>query len=364
MRVLNSLMWFLIVPTSIFAQSSGAEYSVDEHIHTFYYNWYGNPETDGEFKHWKHDILPHWSDTSWNHAGGFPGGDEIGANYYPSLGCYSSNDPKIVAQHMNWIQEAGIGVVVITWWGKDSYEDRSLGLFLDEAEKAGVKIAIHLEPFYKSMEEARDQIVYVSERYGKHPALYRYHGSPLWYVYDSYRFSAAEWARLLSKEGDLSLRDTDADALFIGLWVQENEQDFFKHSGFNGFYTYFASEGFVYGSTTANWKTLAAFAQDSRLLFIPCVGPGYIDTRIRPWNEQNTEARLDGEYFEWMYREAAKVSPDFIGITSFNEWHEGTQIEPAVSKQVAEYRYEDYGAKDPEFYLRLTRQLIEKYRRF
>ncbi|WP_228377905.1 hypothetical protein [Chryseobacterium luteum] len=30
---------------------------------------------------------------------------------------------------------------------------------------------------------------------------------------------------------------------------------------------------------------------------------------------------------------AVNVNPDFIGITSFNEWHEGIQIEPAVPKK-------------------------------
>lgn len=346
-----------------FCQEGALQKPVDSQVHTFYYNWYGNPVHDGEYFHWKHDILPHWSDTTWDNAGTFPGGENIGANYYPQLGCYSSNDSATVRQHMEWIRQAGIGVVVITWWGKGSYEDLSMHLYLEEAEKAGLKIAIHLEPFYKSMEEARAEIVYLSDQYGDHPAYYHYYDHPMIYVYDSYRFSAEDWARLLTRDGDLSLRDSEADAFFIGLWVHENEQEFFKRSGFNGFYTYFASEGFVYGSKPSNWGAMAEFARENSLLFIPCVGPGYVDTRIRPWNEQNTESRVEGEYYEWMYREAAKASPDFIGITSFNEWHEGTQIEPAVPKEFDAYHYEDYGAKDPEYYLRLTRYLIETYPR-
>ncbi len=26
--------------------------------HVFYYAWYGNPETDGDYKHWNHEIIP------------------------------------------------------------------------------------------------------------------------------------------------------------------------------------------------------------------------------------------------------------------------------------------------------------------
>ena len=56
------------------------------------------------------------------------------------------------------------------------------------------------------------------------------------------------------------------------------------------------------------------------------------------------------------------VKPEIIGITSFNEWHEGTQIEPAITKSVGEYNYEDYGKDtDPLFYIKETRTLIEQF---
>ena len=69
---------------------------VNYHVHTFYYGWYGNPEIDGAYNNWNHHILPHWVDTTWNNLGRYPGGDDIGANYYPRLGCYSSNDPELI----------------------------------------------------------------------------------------------------------------------------------------------------------------------------------------------------------------------------------------------------------------------------
>jgi glycoprotein endo-alpha-1,2-mannosidase len=44
----------------------------------------------------------------------------LGANFYPLLGCYSSKNPVTVAQHMKWIRQAGIGVLVISWYPPDS----------------------------------------------------------------------------------------------------------------------------------------------------------------------------------------------------------------------------------------------------
>lgn len=63
-----------------------------------------------------------------------------------------------------------------------------------------------------------------------------------------------------------------------------------------------------------------------------------------------------------MFEKAVQTSADFISITSFNEWHEGTQIEPAIPRRLSTYTYEDYGEDiDPLFYIRQTKALIERY---
>lgn len=66
-------------------------------VHIFYYAWYRSPSFDGFWKHWNHDYLPNWKK---NDKRVFPDGShrppgDIGANYYPSLGCYSSLDPQV-----------------------------------------------------------------------------------------------------------------------------------------------------------------------------------------------------------------------------------------------------------------------------
>lgn len=96
--------------------------------------------------------------------------------------------------------------------------------------------------------------------------------------------------------------------------------------GFDGFYTYFAANGFSYGSSWKNWKSLSSFARKNGLLFAPSVGPGYIDTRVRPWNVKTTRERKNGKYYKIAWATALQTNPPLISITSFNEWHEGTQV--------------------------------------
>lgn len=96
-----------------------------------------------------------------------------------------------------------------------------------------------------------------------------------------------------------------------------------------GFYTYFASDAVSYGADPRNWAGLSSWAQQHGKLFIASVGPGYDDTRIRPWNAAATRPRQGGAVYRRSWDAALAVQPWAVSITSYNEWGEGTQIEPA-----------------------------------
>ena len=211
----------------------------------------------------------------------------------------------------------------------------------------------------------KHHIEYLIKSYGSHPAFYsrKHNGKdlPLFYIYDSYLIKKDAWASLLQPDGSHSLRNTDYDSIFIGLVVENNHKEELLGAGFDGFYTYFASDGFTYGSGTRNWKHLADYASINQLLFIPSVGPGYIDDRVRPWNKRNTKERDNGSYYEQSFKAALDVEPPLISITSFNEWHEGTQIEKAIPKTIAGYKYLDYSPHQSDYYISLTRKWIDKF---
>lgn len=365
-------------PTDPAVSEGEAKYPAPDYdVHLFYYPWYGSPEVDGKYLHWNHRYLRHWDPkeaAKWPEGRHSPPAD-IGSNFYPRLGPYSSRDPRILDDHMRQIRSSGAGVLVVSWYPVGSADDEgedldsALPLILDHAVEYKLKVCVHIEPYknrnYKNM---RENIKYISDKYGNHTAFYRkLHSSgrmvPLYYIYDSYLMPDEEWKKILHPESEFTVRNTDLDGIFLGLLVEKRHAMSLMSSGFDGFYTYFASDGFTFGSSMANWGYLSRFAAEHRMLFVPSVGPGYIDETVRPWNSANTKNRHDGDYYERSFRAAVDASPSAISITSFNEWHEGTQIEEAVPKVIDSFTYLDYQPHGHDYYLMLTRKWIFKFRR-
>uniref|UniRef100_A0A914E9G6 Glycoprotein endo-alpha-1,2-mannosidase n=1 Tax=Acrobeloides nanus TaxID=290746 RepID=A0A914E9G6_9BILA len=350
-------------------------------IHIFYYPWYGNPEFDQKYIHWNHAYLKNWdkSDKAKYPEGNHKPPEDIGSVYYPQLGPYSSKNPAVIDKHMKWISSAGIDVVVVSWYPEGLADDNGddwgpiIPLLLNATEKYKMKMTLHLEPYAKqTAETVRRDIEYIVDKYGSHPAFYRTSRKnatkgqkelPLLYAYDSYRIPVDEWTKLTSPNGSLSIRNTTFDVLLIGLYVQMEDRFKLKKAGFDGLYTYFAADGFSHGSTMSNWPSLSAYCAKNDLLFIPSVGPGYDDTRVRPWNAKNTKERNGGNYYREHFEMAHSAKADIVSITSFNEWHEGTQIEPAIpfkDENGTEFVYKQY-EKGAEQYLEITLEMIKAY---
>lgn len=329
---------------------------ISNNVIAFYYNWYGNIEYDSVLDHWAHGIA---SAPVYNEAdkGGFIDGmnNDIAANFYPKLGCYSNNDPNLLEEHMKMLLRAGVGVISLTWWGIDDLKKRNIPLLFDVAEKYGIKICFHFEPFGdRCPETVRENVEFIFDKFGTHPAFYKVNGKPMYFIYDSYLISPSEWSRLLKQDGEITLRNTVYDGLFIGLNLRKEELDDIVDGGFDGFYTYFSSVGFTEATDINNWNYMQDWAEKNNKLFIPSVGPGYIDTKIRPWNYTTTRGRENGKYYDKMWSKAIECKVKYVSITSFNEWHEGSQIEPAIPMECMDFKYLDYGDLGENYYLDRT----------
>ena len=351
---------------------------VSYNVHIFYYPWYGNPAVDGKYIHWNHEYLPHWKkDVADQYQKGIHSPpDDIGSNFYPQLGCYSSSDDGTIREHMRQMRTSGAGVVVVSWYPQNKADqqgipvDKVVPKILDIAAEFGLMVTLHIEPYKNRNEQTvREDAIYIHKMYAQHPAFYKYRTKdnrylPLLYVYDSYHTSPHDWANLLKPHGQYTIRNTPYDCVMIALMVEFVHKDYITVGGFDGFYTYFAVDGFTYGSRWSSWSKLKSFAIQTNTIFIPSVGPGYIDTSIRPWNYQNTRSRDNGGYYKRSFQAALSVQPSLISVTSFNEWHEGTQIEQAVPRSKNGFKYKDYSPHGPDYYLRLTRTHVGQFEKW
>ena len=315
---------------------------LDRNVHIFYYPWYGNPKFNGRWCHW--DFKGHR-----------PAAD-LSSDYFPLLGAYSSSDPAVVRQHMRWMNQARIGVLTLSFWGRHCFEDLNTPLILDTAHRFNVKVNFHIEPYAHRRQFFIDDILYLLDEYGHHPAFYRTEGQkPLFYIFkstvgkgDRDYISDEEWNFMLYR---LRL-DSRSDCIFLG---QTTNLARCQRSGFDGVYTYSVE-------TVSQWEEIGARFRSAGLIWSPSIWPGYIDSRQKAYTGEKTIhiPREDGKTYDRLAEAAISSQPDILTITSFNEFHEGTQIEP-VMRFLEPMGYLNYYPQSAFYYIQATRRIIQHW---
>jgi len=259
-------------------------------VSIFYYPWYGNPARDGGWEHW---LVP-----------GNATGD-IASSFYPARGLYSSSNASVVRAQMKEIAAAGVQEVVSSWWGWGSSEDARLPLIVKQAHAAGLSVAVHLEPYPdRTIDTVQADIDHL-----------RTLGITRIFVYQPFDIAPDDWAALRDREPGIELF---AQTTLVGKAAKAK---------FDGVYTY---DVLLWGGDM--YLRYCAQAHRVGLTCLPSVGPGYDATRATA--DLRVKPRRDGATYDAMWRSAIRSPADGVTITSYNEWHEGTQIEPARARPV------------------------------
>ena len=305
--------------------------SVSRRVLAFYYPWYGiadGPGGAGKTLHWGRIDAA--------------GKDIAASTDYPALEAYDSHDPKVIDRHCRWARQAGIDSFIVSWWGHNGYEDRAMETILDACARHGLSACIYYEtiPRPRTPESAADDIVKVLKRFGRHSAYLTVGGKPVVFIYGRtlQELGLVDWFKAIARIN----RESPGGMTAVG--------DQFSYGAarvFDGIHTY-NTAGSLRGLAPDRARAWAAetyrswvqLADEAGKISTLTVIPGYDDTKIRkPGLAVN---RYDGELYRVQWEEALKADPHWILITSFNEWHEGSEIEPS-----AEYgeRYLDLTAE-------------------
>jgi glycoprotein endo-alpha-1,2-mannosidase len=303
-----------------------------------------------------------WHGENFHNNGGYMRQD-LQPPHQPALGEYNDSDPAVIAQHMSWFRKANIGLLVTSWWGPNRLEDTITKDVIMEHEDVGnLKIAIHYETTgrlgdgFDEVKNVKSDVEYMCEHYFDHPNYYRINGSPVVFLY----ISRVLQARGTLEEVVLTMRSAASkcghNMYLIGDSVFESAPDpnvpyvpFWYFDAVTNYDVYGSAgrpEGFVgteqvdkYYSQQASWKEEALV---EKCHYIPAVSPGYNDRGVRmesdhpPLSRRITSTAQEGSLFHYQLSHAKLLTDEnvdrMILVNSFNEWHEDTQIEPAVGE--------------------------------
>ena len=299
----------------------------------FYYTWYGSPQVSGNWHHW--DEGGHAPNEV--NEDGYP---DIGAANHPSHGLYDSNDPLVIQRQLKWCAEAGIDGLIATWWGQGRFHDTALKIALEKAAASSTKLSVYYEIVPQSgIAGVVDDLRYILTHYGRHPGFFVFDGKPVIFVYGRAikQLSAEQWdqvVRQIRQEHQVVLiADTDAADL-IRL--------------FDGGHTYNPVEQVVQqADMAALYQQLVQLCRQAGKIACATVIPGYDDSNISR-QKILVAHRRGGQLYKTLWAQAEQSCPDWMLITSFNEWHEGSEIEPSI----------EHG----KLYLQLTRQLVRDFK--
>jgi ubiquinone/menaquinone biosynthesis C-methylase UbiE len=352
---------------------------------THYYPWYGKPA---------HSIL---------------GGGEWESGYtnHPVLGKYNSRDPQVINQHIAWAKDAGVDFFVMEWTGARTWEDITLkDYYLPASKSSEVKFCVFYDSYFAlnklgtlfsynfddeyttsktKGQKFLEDFEYLADTYFNHPQYLKINGRPVVIIYSAYAFKNNskyfEQLKINMKKRDLSLF-LIADAIcwagvklskknLAFIWQtppQETFKIFYRvirrlslnnlaediflnkyFDGLTGYNMYSANRTSNFLENVDKvYQKFYNYACLHNLCFIPTVMPGYDDRNLSGLNRPILE-RKEGKFYGDFWAIAKKYlhpSLKIALITTFNEWHEGTEIEHS----------QEYG----DYYLKLTKSFADE----
>lgn len=309
----------------------------DRIVSVYYYPWYG-PNI-------------HWQE-------GYLRGKLLPAQA-PLLGQYDSRDTLVIHRHLTWSQSYGIDNWICSWWGPDSYEDVTIRTRIAPTmqaynttyclfyEAAGLLNLQNGQILFDSAKIAtfRSHFVYIATNYFSDPKYHRINNRPVVYIYLTRTFAGSYAQALQSVRQDMLERGYDI--YVVGdeaYWGPPNQTRIGTLDAVTAYNMHGPPQYAGYPSATNFLSDVASLysqyftvAKSVGVDFIPNTMPGFNDRGVRLGANHyviSNQFHPDSSHvstfsqFTTIAINSIDSSLNAVAVTSFNEWHEDTQIEP------------------------------------
>jgi hypothetical protein len=261
---------------------------------------------------------------------------------YPQLGRYSSDDPAVMRQHIQWAKQAGIGGFIVSWKSTEKL-NRRLRQLIDIADAENFKLAI----IYQGLDFDRDRqppervaadLALFADQYAGDKAFQAF-ARPLVIWNGTWKFSRDEIEKVA---GPLRKR-------LLVLAAEKNVEDYQRIASIVDGNAYYWSS--VDPAKDKDYRQrLDAFGQAVHAnggLWIAPAAPGY-DARLLGGSRE--VARDDGATLRREFDAAIESSPDVLGLISWNEFSENSHVEPShtYGRRYLDVLADIRGARAPE----------------
>jgi hypothetical protein len=245
---------------------------------------------------------------------------------YPGWVRQLVDDPDLLRQHILQAQAAGIDGFIVN-------RAIDLRMLLDVARGSDFRLTLQvnaedgdptgeIEDFYQHLDS---------------PSLVRHQGQPVLFFWRAGRLGNDFWFNLRAH----------IDPHHDVLWIADGDNfSILGNDVWDGISPYAIAWSLNPRGQLPAWAAKARAVAATKL-FIPPVSPGCDDHLARATT--CLQGRADGSYYQATLDGAVTSNPPWaIVVSTFNEWLEATQIEPAL----------EYG----DYYLRLTRRFADRWR--
>jgi uncharacterized protein YeaC (DUF1315 family) len=308
------------------------------------------------------------------HGGGYLR-EKLQPPQLPVLGAYNDRDTSTTRQHLQWCMDSNIFLWAMSWFGPNTRTDVTSDIILSYMKnepstadfpvvdfkvamlyEAPSRVRLNSATGLYDTSKVKSDVQHLASKFFSHPNYLLINGKPVIYVY------LTRWLqgiKVLDKVIAL-MREGATTAGYPGIYIVGDhsfEDPRYLPATYSPFALLDAVTNYdVYGSMKkplyAGNKTVEQYftkqkswsdkANAAGCDFIPSTTPGFSNTGfkngelgMRPMSRRLTQQAKEGSLFELMLIKAkAQLDQDtgnMMMITSFNEYHEDTQIEPVTS---------------------------------